>query len=367
MMIWAIFAAMTGAAVFALLWPLGHGRARGFADVADAKSLYRAQLKEIDRDLARSLIAAEEAEAARAEAARRLLRAAGDEAGPSGETEPSLRRRRASSALMLSVVPLLALLVYGLYGSPEFSDQPLSARLEKAGPHQDFAIVLARMEAHLAANPTDAKGWSLIAPIYLRQGRYEDAAKAFAATVRYGKPDTDLLAGLGEARILEAGGVVTAAAREALAGAVRLDPKNARARYYLALAREQDGDGEGALSALQELLADAPPQADWAGMVRGRNDRMQADSGRKAIAALPEAERQQAIKGMVEGLGERLAAGGGTLQEWTRLIRARVVLGDKPAALQAVKTARERLAQDAAALAAIETLTDELALKEAAP
>ena len=213
MMIWAIFAAMTGAAVFALLWPLSHGRAQAFADVSDARSLYRSQLKEIDRDLARKLIGEDEAQAARTEAARRLLRAAGDEADPAGETEPSLRRRRASSALMLSVVPLLALLIYGVYGSPGQPDQPLAARLEKAGPQQDFAIVLARMEAHLAANPGDARGWSLLAPIYLRQGRYEEAAKAFAAAVRSGKPDADLYAGLGEARIMEAGGVVTAAAR----------------------------------------------------------------------------------------------------------------------------------------------------------
>lgn len=364
MMLWAILAAITGAAIFALLWPLSHGRTQGFADVADARSLYRAQLKEIDRDLARNLIGTSEAEAARAEAARRLLRAASDEASPAGETEPSLRRRRASSALMLSVVPLLALLVYGLYGSPNLPDQPLTERLAKAGPQQDFAVVLARMEAHLAANPADARGWSLLAPIYLRQGRFDEAAKAFAAAARHGKPDTDLLAGLGEARILEAGGVVTADAREALAEAVKLDPKNARARYYLAMAKEQDGDNEGALAALQRLLADAPADADWAGAVRARIEKMQGDAGRRAVAALPEGERQQAIKGMVDGLAARLAEGGGTVMEWSRLIRARSVLGEKAAALQAVKTARERLAQDATALAAIDALADELALKE---
>jgi cytochrome c-type biogenesis protein CcmH len=367
MMIWAIFAAMTGAAVFALLWPLGHGRMQGFADVADARSLYRAQLKEIDRDLARRLIGEQEAQAARTEAARRLLRAAGDEAGPAGETEPSLRRRRASSALMLSLVPLLALVVYGLYGAPGQPDRPLAARLEKAAPEQDFVVMIARMEAHLAANPGDARGWSLLAPIYLRQGRYEQAAKAFAAAVRFGKPDAELYAGLGEARIMEAGGVVTAAAREALAEAVALDPKSPRARYYLALAREQDGDGEGAQAALAALLAEAPADADWAGAVRARLERMQGEAGGKAIAALPEAERQQAIRAMVDGLSERLSAGGGSLPEWSRLIRARVVLGDKPAALQAMKTARERLAGDQAALAALEALAQELALKEAAP
>lgn len=367
MMIWAIFAVMTGAAIFALLWPLSRGSTQGFADTADARSLYRSQLKEIDRDMARGLIAADEAEAARAEAGRRLLRAAGDEVAPAGETEPSLRRRRASSALMLSIVPLLALLVYGIYGSPDAPDQPLAARLENAGPQQDFAVVFARMEAHLAANPTDTKGWSLIAPIYLRQGRYDDAANAYAAAVRYGKPDAELLSGLGEARALAAEGVVTASAREAFAEAMKLDPRNVRALYYLALAKEQDGDPQGAAASLRALLAGSPPDAAWAGLVRDRLARMEGAPSSDAIAALPEAERVQAIKGMVDGLAQRLDAGGGTLADWSRLIRARAVLGEKAQAQQAVKTARERLAQDASALAAIDALADELALKEAAP
>jgi cytochrome c-type biogenesis protein CcmH len=268
---------------------------------------------------------------------------------------------------MLSLVPLLALLVYGLYGAPGKPDQPLAARLENATPQQDFAIVIARMEAHLAANPGDARGWTLLAPIYMRQSRYDEAVKAFAAALRAGKLDAELYAGLGEARIMEAGGVVTAAAREALAESVRLDPKSPRARYYLALAKEQDGDDGGAEAALAALLAEAPAGADWAGAVRARLERMRGDAGRKAIAALPEAERQQAIRTMVDGLAERLSAGGGTLPEWSRLIRARAVLGDRAAALEAMKTARERLAGDEAALAALGALAQELALKEAAP
>ncbi|MEZ2405372.1 cytochrome c-type biogenesis protein CcmH [Bosea sp. OAE752] len=367
MMIWAVFAVMTGAAIFALLWPLSRGQVPGFADTADARSLYRSQLGEIDRDMARGLIAAGEAEAARAEAARRLLRVAGDEVAPAGETEPSLRRRRASSALMLSVVPLLALLIYGIYGSPDNPDQPLAARLEQAGPQQDFAVVFARMEAHLAANPTDTKGWSLIAPIYLRQGRYDDAANAFAAAMRNGKPDPDLFSGLGEARTLAAEGVVTASAREAFAEAVKRDPKNVRALYYLALAKEQDGDAPGAIASLNELLAGAPPDANWTAPVRDRLARLEAQAKGDAIAALPDAERAQAIKGMVDGLAQRLSAGGGTLADWSRLIRARAALGEKAEASQAARTARERLGQDAAALAALDALADELDLKEVKP
>jgi cytochrome c-type biogenesis protein CcmH len=367
MLIWIIFAAMTGAAIFALLWPLSHSRVGAFADTADAKSLYRAQLGEIERDLGRRLIGTSDAEAARAEAARRLLRAAGDEVGPAGETEFSLRRRRASSALALSCVPLLALLVYGAYGSPHNPDQPLAARLQTDPTRQDFALALARIEAHLAANPTDARGWAVVAPIYLRQGRYDDAVRAFATAVRHGQSDAETQAGLGEARIMAAGGVVTGEARESLAEAVRLDPGNARARYFLALGKEQDGDAAGAMTALRELLADAGAGADWAGGVRRRLEQMEADAGRSTIAALPQADQDAAIRGMVDSLSERLRAEGGTLPEWLRLIRSQSVLGNRPAAREAVATARARLSQDASALAALDALAAELALKEPAP
>lgn len=366
MAIWIIFASMTGAAVFALLWPLGRGGAAGFLDVADARSLYKAQLAEIGRDVARGLIGPEEADAARGEAGRRLLRAASEAEATPGETEPSLRRRRASSALALSCVPLLALLVYGAQGSPDLPDQPLAARLVD-GTRPDLSLALARIERHLAANPSDSKGWAVVAPVYLRLGRHDDAVRAFSAALDRGEPSPELLAGLGEARMLAAGGIVTNEARESLNRAVALDPRNVRARYFLALASEQDGDVPAAAAALRALIADAPPDAGWTEQVRERLKTLEVAASRGAVAALPEAERQAAIRGMVDSLAARLESQGGTVEDWQRLVRSRMVLGDRPAAVAALAEARRKLTQDAQALAALDALARELALPEAQP
>jgi cytochrome c-type biogenesis protein CcmH len=367
MLIWIIFAVMTGAAVMSVLWPLGRRQPEIFAETAGATSLYRAQLAEIERDLGRRLIGGAEAEAAKAEAARRLLRAAGVEAEPAGESEPSLRRRRAASAIALSCVPLLALLIYGAYGSPSLPDQPLAARLKANPAGQDFEIALARIETHLAANPGDGKGWAVLAPVYLRQGRYDEAARAFAAAIRHDGPSAERHAGQSEALILAAGGVVTAAARESLGEAVRLDPGNPRARFFLALAQEQDGQAPAAIASLKALLADAPADAPWAAAVRTRLEALEGRPGpAAAIADLPEGERQAAIRGMVDSLAVRLAEGGGSLPEWSRLIRSQLVLGDRPAALKALVLARDRLASDPAAVTALNALGAELGLQEAA-
>jgi cytochrome c-type biogenesis protein CcmH len=367
MLIWIIFAAMTGAAVLAVLWPLGRRQPAGFADTAGATALYRAQLVEIDRDLGRRLIGGAEAEAARAEAGRRLLRASAGEAEQPGESEPALRRRRAASAIALSCVPLLALLVYGAYGSPALRDQPLAARL-KADPSQDFAVALARIEAHLAANPSDGKGWSVLAPVYLRQGRFEDAAKAFAAAIRHDGATPERHAGAAEAQILAAGGVVTASARESLAAALALEPANPRARFFMAMAQEQDGQLPAAIASLESLLADAPAEAPWTAPVKERLQALRGNaSPAGAIADLPEAERGTAIRGMVDGLAARLAQGGGDLAEWSRLVRSQAVLGEREAAQRSLATARQRLAGDASAAAALDALRAELGLSETAP
>ena len=119
MAIWMLFGAMTALVVMAVLWPLSRrGAQTRPADDADL-TFYRDQLAEIDRDSSRGLLSPAEAEAARAEAGRRLLHAtSSSESGLVAVGEPALRRRRAVSALALSVLPITALAVYGAYGSP---------------------------------------------------------------------------------------------------------------------------------------------------------------------------------------------------------------------------------------------------------
>ena len=130
MAIWIVFAVMGAAAVMAVLWPCRVGPAVEAGGDPETR-FYREQLAEIERDIGRGLLSENEAEAARAEAARRLLRARPSSVPGDVFGEPALRRRRAASAIALSTVPL-ALAVYGAYGSPQLPAQPLAARLQAA-------------------------------------------------------------------------------------------------------------------------------------------------------------------------------------------------------------------------------------------
>jgi cytochrome c-type biogenesis protein CcmH len=360
MMIWTVFALMTGAAVMAVLWPLSR-RPAADEDGPDAP-FYREQMAEIERDLERGLLSPAEAEAARIEAGRRLLRAM-----PAGRAasdmvgEPALRRRRAASAVALSAVPLLALALYGAYGSPSLPGQPLSARLQADPQALDMAAAVAHVEAHLAQHPEDGRGWEVIAPVYLRLGRVDEAVKAYATALRLLGEDAARLTNYGEALVQASDGMVSADARAAFGRAASLDPGLAKAHYYLALAAEQDGDHAAARSHYATILSSSPPDAPWAPLVKERLARLGGEAA-QAVAALPAPERNAAIKGMVEGLAARLDAQGGTPDEWGRLIRSYVVLGEREKAEAALDRARRSLGQDAAARRQVEAAAQALGL-----
>jgi cytochrome c-type biogenesis protein CcmH len=361
MAIWIIFAAMAGAAVMAVLWPLSRKPA---ADVGGdpETQFYREQLAEIDRDVARGLLSASEAEGARTEAARRLLRA--PQAGSAADVfgEPALRRRRAASAIALCAVPLLALAVYGAYGSPQLPAQVFSARLQDSPQQFDLVAAVARVEVHLAANPDDGRGWDVVAPVYLRSGRPDDAVKAYRQALRLLGENATRLANYGEALVAGDDGIVSADAREAFEKALRHDAALPKARYYLARAAEQDGNYGAARSNYLAVLSSSAPDAPWLPLVKEQLTRLDGTGVAAAAASLPERDRQAAIKGMVEGLAQRLAASGGTAEEWARLVRSYAVLGDFEKAHVTLDSARRALAQDQAGLGQLDAMAQELAL-----
>ncbi|GGK39211.1 c-type cytochrome biogenesis protein CcmI [Salinarimonas ramus] len=385
MTIWIIFALMTGAAVMAVLLPLSRRKPAEAGSAAEGERLfYEDQIKELDRDRARGLITETELRAAKAEAARRLIRATSQTREPTETVdEPALRRRRAASAVALSSVPLLALAVYGAYGSPHLPAQPLSARLEQTiDPRNlDIAEAVARIETHLAQDPDDGRGWDVLGPVYMRQGRFEDAARAYANALRLLGEDPARLANLGEALVNAESGIVKAQARQAFERALALDEDHPKARFYLAQAAEQEGDVAAARVAYEEIVRRSPPNAPWLGVV---NERLAAVGGTPAeprapfasapgsetgaaLAALPEADRLAAIGGMVEGLAARLKEDGGTAEEWVRLLRSYAVLGDRERAQVALADARAALGNDPEARAALEAAAVEMGLGPAAP
>lgn len=383
MLLWVILAGLTAIVLFFLLRPLaGRGGAAPVREAFNA-AVYRDQLEEIESDRARGLIGDTEAEAARLEVARRLLatdsKAAESDAAPKG-TKPA---RMALIGVALAL-PLAAVSLYLLYGSPRLPDEPLAARLQDPAAETNIAVLVARVEARLRAHPDEGEGWDVIAPVYLSARRYSDAAEAYRQAIRLLGASAERLSGYGQALALEQGGVVSDAAKHALEKALALDATLVEPRILLAMAKEQDGDYAGAITDWRGLLGRKGGNEAWRAMIEKRIAKAEAHLSGKPVAGtetapkgapgpsaadvaaaqkMSPADRQAMIESMVQRLAGRLAKQGDDLAGWLRLVRAYTVLDRKDEAAAALARAKSQFAGNAQAIEQLDALAAELGLK----
>lgn len=354
-MLWLIFTLMTAAAILAVLWPLSRRSGQSFSGTEIA--VYRDQLEEIGRDCASGLIGAPEAEAARVEVSRRLLAAAEAEGDHSSVTPKSpLWRRRAVALVALIALPAGAAGLYLALGSPQLSSELVAARPAAPLEQRSIESLVAQVESHLERNPDDGRGWEVLAPVYLRIGRFDDAVKARRNVLRLLGASAVREADLGEALAAAAGGIVTVDAKAAFERATAIDPADIRISFYRGLAAEQDGMKSEAVRIWTELLVRVPADAPYRELIASSLARLDpkpeaggptADDMAAAQNLSPD-QRAAMVRGMVERLAERLKNDGSDLDGWRRLVRAYMVLGDADNARSAAAAARKALGGDPA-------------------
>jgi cytochrome c-type biogenesis protein CcmH len=405
MLLWLCFALLTAAVVALLMQPLRRGPSAGVAPAAADLAVYRDQLRELDAERDRGLIADDEIESARAEIARRLLKRAGADAAAPAAAEPdeakSVSRARKAYAAIAAVFPVAAIALYLATGSPQLSSRPFAGGSETAAGQPSAVIALiAQVEQRLREHPEDGKGWDVIAPVYLRLQRYGDAAHAFAEANRLEGESVRRLLGFAEATLLAENGIVTEPVRKAALRVLELEPARKEIRAWLILAQEQDGDLAGAAAEYRKLLDEAPADAVWRGPVAARlalvekklrGEKVDEEAAEGAsetpapqasapaqaptapqgempdIAAMSPADREAFITSMVDRLATRLNDNGHDLDGWMRLARAYKVLGRDDDARGAFRSARTNFAGDQAALAEIDKSEQSLGLKAEEP
>ena len=349
MMLWFVFALMTAAAIFAVLWPLSRaGRPQQDGNEA---AVYRDQLTEIDRDVATGLINPPEAAAARVEISRRLLAAVDNQ--PEVTSGSSVTLRRVAAVIALIGLPLVAAGLYYPLGSPELPDSPLAQRSRTPAVTQSLDKLVAQVEQHLEAEPADGRGWTILAPVLARLGRMDDAVHAVRNSITYSGENATRRADLGEALVAAAGGVVTGEAKAEFERAVTLNADEVKANYFLGLAAEQDGHAAEAAAIWRAMLAKAPPDAPWRPLIQSALVRVGgtpapalSNDAMAAAKDMSETDRTAMIRSMVERLATRLHQNGDDVEGWLRLVRAYMVLGDADKAKAASSDARQAVAKD---------------------
>jgi cytochrome c-type biogenesis protein CcmH len=354
MMLWPILTLMTLGAVFAVCWPLvrRQNSVRSGSDIA----VYRDQLDEVGRDEAASLIGTVEAKAARVEVSRRLI-AAAKAATQVATPGPAKKYRRATIAAAIVLLPLVAGATYFSLGSPNLVPASMNAEAGGQPLPEGIEQTVAEVETYLESNPRNGRGWELLAPVYLRLGRFDDAVRARRNALEIFGPDAARLGDLGEAIVMAANGEVTPEAKDLFARANAADPEDVMAQYYLGLNAKQEGRRNDAEKRWRALVSAAPEGAEWLPMVK--NALAYLDEKGPTVAAVPPdhpvvvappEHTGDAIEAMVERLAQRLKIDGSDVPGWIQLVRSYRALGKADKVKAAIADAQTALASDQGAL-----------------
>lgn len=321
MLFWFIAIAVTAIACAALFYAAGPRMVNaGGPDLGDANSHFRLVLAGIDADVAAGKLGEPEAAAARGELAREMLRLKAD-ASRVIDTGPAFGNRALLTGL--GAIAVLGLGCYAMLGSPDMPSQPLAGRSDVAVQQIDLESAIARIETQLTVRPDDLRGWTVIAPAYLEMGRFADAARAYRRIIDLDGPSADRQTSLAEALMLASDGAGSPEAMDLLRAAAASDPQHVLSRLYIAAELTRAGDYPAAIDAWQAALALSKGSEPW--LQAAQQGLAVAQNGGVAPANAQEAEM---IGQMVSGLAERLAADGGSVEEWMQLVRAYLVLGD---------------------------------------
>jgi cytochrome c-type biogenesis protein CcmH len=338
---WATAGVLSAAAAILILFRAAQAAAR--VEPADTTSLfYRRQLAEIGDLADRGLIGEGERRGAEAEAGRRLL-AAADQPAEIWSASPS----RGPVLIAAVAAPAVALALYLGLGAPGMADQPFSGRLAKWLSSNPASLAPPEMAAVLGKltkeRPNDPEGFRFLALAEGASNNPAGAVRALKRAVRIAPQRGDLWEMLGEAEVFQAGGDLTDDAKQAFAETIKLDPKNVAARFHLARARIKAGDKAGGVADWKALLADMrgddPRRADLQQAI--------AEAQGAPASAAPQGlsgDQMTAVRGMVAGLAQRLAASPDDPAGWVQLVRAYAVLGETVKRDAALKSAQARYA-----------------------
>ncbi len=391
-----IIAALIGLVTGAMLaGPLLRRDGAGAGDNDDqALGIYRDQLAEVDRDLARGVLAPQDADRTRTEISRRLLLA--DKTGVAAISDGSATANRILALLAVLVVAGGGIGLYARLGAPGYPDISLQSRLaagdalrENRGTQSEMEaqaatlprppIVLTDEEQNIvtqlrqvvAANPDQLQGWEFLANVERDLENYAAAARAQNEVIRL-KADTATTDDYGyllDLMVAATLGQVSPEAEQVIRILLGRDETNATGLYYLGLLYAQTDRPDIAFRLWRQVVEGgdigtvhvqlARAQIEDAAMRAGADYTLPPERGPTAAdiansADMAPEDRDAMIRGMVAQLSDRLASEGGSAGDWARLITAYGVLGETDRATEILLEARDVFAASPADVALID-------------
>jgi cytochrome c-type biogenesis protein CcmH len=389
-MVWVLGAIACLVCIGFIVRPILAPRTVDIGAAAKDLALYKDQLREVDSDLARGVLSNDDAESARLEISRRILGA-----DKRAQLEVGGAKAPAGANKAIAVIIALAVLggglgIYAGLGNPSLPDLPLAQRMADAKAARDqrpsqedveariqdeqieveqaYLDLVVQLRKAVERNPDDEQGLRLLALHEFRLGEYQASRKAQTRVMEIigDKASAKDFVDFAEIMIVATNGYVSPQAEAALGKAIQMNARDGRARYYSGLTMAQNGRPDVAYRLWEGLLEEGPADAPWIPLIQSQISDVARAAGIavadpnapgptadqvEAASEMSESDRQEMIRGMVSGLGQRLATEGGTVDEWARLVRALGVLGETARASAIWKEAQTVFAGQPAALA----------------
>jgi cytochrome c-type biogenesis protein CcmH len=277
-----------------------------------------------------------------------------------------------AARLALFGAAALAIVAVGVGVSRNRAPEAVPSTAASGSPQPDVGAMISTLEAKLKESPNNPEGWRMLGWSFFETGRYAESATAYRKATQLKPDNADYWSSLGEALVLASDGQsIPQDAQEAFRNALRLDPKDPRARYFTGVAQDMAGNHKAALDTWLDLLDDTPAGAPWEADVRKTVEQIAqrekidvtarlaarkpaAPTGpaaalngipgptREQMAAaskLPSGQQEEMVKNMVDGLAAKLAADPKQPDRWMMLIRSRMMLGQSREAGAALQQA----------------------------
>lgn len=235
-------------------------------------AIFRDQLQELETEKAEGMLAEADFEQARRELQRRLLEEVEPEAAAPATPASHAPTRKTAIAILL-LLPVLALLGYGMLGKPQALDPMQTAARPKMTPEQISGLVV-KLAERLKANPDDMQGWLMLARSYKTMGRYEESADAYGKAEKVVNEDPELLASYAETLAMASGQGLKGKPSQLIARALKLDPKHPHSLFLAGAAAMEAGDAKQGIAYWEALLPLVEPGSEIDQMLRSGIEKM---------------------------------------------------------------------------------------------
>lgn len=361
MVFWIITALLTAIAMGFICYPLLRRNVSSRSEADSEQTLYKARLAEITKDVELGRLDEISAQAARADEARRLIK--------STENTQPLKVSSTNKVLVIIAalfLPLSSLPFYLSVGSPQEA-LPTSV-VENADNEPSIEELVAVAEKRLATNPDDTNGWKVIAPVYMRMGRFDDAINAYENVLRVEGDSAEFLLKLADAHIEKNQGQVNETAQQLVSRILEVDKENAAAKFYTGIIALQSNKPDETMRIWQTMLDEAKGDEEWVSIIQGRIAELKSlENTQVPLPALNEEtleaaqdmsseDRLEMIGQMVSNLSERLQENPDNKQGWQRLITSYMVLNRKEDAQIAFADAKKLFSDDRAFMQTLEKI-----------